>query len=70
MEIKTVNDGKGKAKSFEATLNLYSYHSSWGHFDVDFSGYGVDKWSAEQNLIMQAKDLREMLNQLIEKHEN
>jgi hypothetical protein len=68
MWIKTVNDGKGKAQSFESTLNLYSTNSSWGCFNVEFSGYGANKWSSEQNLIAQAKDLREVLNQLIEKH--
>jgi len=70
MEIKTVNDGKGKAQSFESALNLQSVSNYWGHFEVNFSGYGSDKWSAEQNLIMQAKDLIETLNKLIKQNGN
>lgn len=68
MEIKVINDGKGKAQSFEASLTIESESSYWNSFTVNFDGYGCNKYSAEQNLIFSAVELREKLDELIKKY--
>ena len=68
MEIKVINDGKERAQSFEASFELWSESNGWGHYNSNFSGYGTNKYSAEQNLIFQAIELREKLDELIKKY--
>ena len=68
MEIKVINDGKEKAQSFEASFELRSESNGWGYYNSDFEGYGANKYSAEQNLIFQAIELRDKLNELIKKY--
>ena len=68
MKIKIINDGKEKAQSFEAYFELKSENNGWGSFAVNFDGYGANKYSAEQNLIFKAIELREKLDELIEKY--
>jgi hypothetical protein len=41
MEIKLRNDGKQKAQSCVANIELSSKSHSWGHFYAEFSGYGI-----------------------------
>lgn len=58
MEIKLRNDGKQKAQSCEAKIELScSKNNAWGHFRAEFSGYGANDWSAKMNLIQQVDDL-------------
>ena len=57
MEIKLRNDGKQKAQSCEAEIELSSKNNAWGHFRAEFSGYGVNDWSAKMTLIQQVDDL-------------
>ena len=57
MEIKLRNDGKQKAQSCEAEIELSSKNHAWGHFRAEFSGYGANDWSAKMNLIQQVDDL-------------
>ena len=57
MEIKLRNDGKQKAQSCEAEVELSSKNHAWGNFRAEFSGYGANDWSAKMNLIQQVDDL-------------
>jgi hypothetical protein len=57
MEIKLRNDGKQKAQSCEAKIELGSKNQGWGNFNAEFSGWGADGWSAETNLIQQVDEL-------------
>ena len=57
MEIKLRNDGKQKAQSCEAEIELSSKNHAWGHFRAEFSGYGANDWSAKMNLIQQVDGL-------------
>lgn len=56
-QLKLKNDGKQRAQSWEAEIELSSENHAWGHFLAQFSGYGVDEWSAKMNLIQQVDDL-------------
>lgn len=57
MKIKVKDDGKKRAQSCEAKIELTSKDTYWGHFRADFSGYGANDWSAKMNLIQQVDDL-------------
>ena len=63
MEIRIRNDKKQKAQSCEASLQVFN-NGGWGHFDTEFEGYGVDEWSAKQNLIEQIDCLIEKLQKV------
>jgi hypothetical protein len=64
MEIKLKNDGKQKAQSWEASLDLNSKINTWGHFSAQFSGYGANEWSAKMTLLQQVDDLIAELQKL------
>lgn len=57
MEIKLTNDGKQKAQSCVANIELSSKTHSWGHFYTEFTGYGANDYSAKMNLIKNVDDL-------------
>lgn len=67
MEIRVKNDGKQKAQSCEASVQIFE-NGGWGHFNAEFEGYGANEWSAKQNLIEQVDRLIAELNKL--KYEN
>jgi len=64
MGIKVTNDGKNKAQSCEAEIELNSKSTYWGTFSSKFTGYGANEWSAKMNLIQQVDDLLIELNKL------
>jgi hypothetical protein len=64
MNIKITNDGKQKAQSCEAEIEFNSTLTYWGFFSANFTGYGVNEWSAKMNLIQQVDDLISELNKL------
>jgi hypothetical protein len=57
MNIIIKNDGKGKAQSFTAELDLTSISSYWGYYNSSFIGYGSNEWSAKMSLIQQIDNL-------------
>jgi hypothetical protein len=59
-----INDGKQKAKSYEAEIEFHSDGTYWGFFNAKFVGYGVDEWSAKMNLIEQTETLIKKLQEL------
>lgn len=63
MGIKITNDGKQKAQSFEAELELDSV-DYWGFFKTEFIGYGANECSAKMNLIKQIDNLIIELNKI------
>lgn len=64
MNVKVTNDGKQKAQSCEAEVELNSQSTYWGFFRANFTGYGANEWSAKMNLIQQVDDLIVELNKL------
>ena len=66
MEIKLKNDGKQRAQSCEAEIELCSKNRVWGHFKAEFSGLGVNEWSAKMKLIEQVDTLITELQKLKE----
>jgi hypothetical protein len=66
MKIKVTNDGKQKAQSCEAELELDSESTYWGLFNAKFKGYGVNDYSAKMNLVQQIDDLIIQLNKIKE----
>ncbi len=64
MEIKLKNDGKQKAQSCEAEIEIQSATTYWGSFKSEFVGYGVNEWSAKMNLIQQVDALMVELQKL------
>lgn len=64
MGIKVTNDGKNKAQSYEAEIELDSNLTYWGYYTSKFTGYGANEWSAKMNLIQQVDDLLIELNKL------
>lgn len=65
MVIKTKNDGKGKAQSWEAELSINSELNYWGSYNLFLIGYGADEWSAKENVKQQLNDLLEKTQKLI-----
>lgn len=64
MVIKTKNDGKGKAQSWEAELTINSDSNYWGSYNLSLTGYGSDEYSAKENLKQQFRDLIEKTEEL------
>lgn len=67
MQMRVKNDGKQKAQSCEASVEIFE-NGEWGYFNAEFKGYGADEWSAKQNLIEQVDRLIEKLNKLKEEN--
>lgn len=63
-KIIITNDGKGKAQSFEASVELSSENKYWGLFNSNFIGYGVDEFSAKHQMVEQINTLIERLQSL------
>ena len=67
MEIKTTNDNKGKAQSWDAEVELTD-GNSWNKFSVKLTGSGFNEWSAKMNLVDAAERLVVELKKLCEKN--
>lgn len=66
MNITISNDGKERAQSYEAKIELTSDNKYWGFYESKFVGYGANAWSAKMNLIEQTENLIQQLHALKE----
>jgi len=64
MALVESNDGKERAQSCEASIEIKGTDTSWGLYQCKFAGYGADAWSAKMNMFIEINKLIEHLGKL------